>query len=162
MARKKRAKLEEVGPESIVQEIFQSCRDSHSVISKLAHRRLVDVSDRIVRVQALIAEVDELLQDPDQSVDSRGELIIQHEVLVSTAGKLRREGRDETRVILSINRTLLNMPKKLGLIPDRTEIGVKDVTKQMMIEAIKNAPTPEERRELIQAAELFEGISGFL
>lgn len=161
-ALKKRATLEEVGPESIVNETLQKLRDSHSVISQPAHRRLKEVSDRIVRVQELIAEVDEQLQAPDQPLNSRGELIIQHEVLVSLAGKLRAQARDETRVILSINRTLADVPKKLGLIPDRTEIGVKDATKQMMIEAMKNAPTPEKRRELIRAAELFGGIPGFM
>jgi len=161
-ALKKRAKLEEVGPESIVNETLQKLRDSYSVISKPAHRRLKEVSDGIVRVQELIAEVDELLQDPEQSVNSRGELIIQHEVLVSLAGKLRAQARDETRVIISINRTLTDMPKKLGLIYEKKEVGVHDITKEKMIEAIKNAPSSERRRELIRAAELFGGIQGFI
>ena len=161
-ALKKRAKLEEVGPESIVNETLQKLRDSHSVISKPAHRRLEEINQRIARVQEEIADVVEQLRDPGQPLNRRGELIIKCDRLVSLAGKLRAQARDETRVILSINRTLADMPRKLGLIYDKTEVGVHDRTKEAMIEAIKNAPTPEKRRELIRAAELFEGIPGFM
>jgi len=154
-ALKKSAKLEEIESEPIVKDMFQKLRDSHNVISKPAHRRLVEINAQIARVQGQIADVVEQLQDPDQPLNSRGELMIQHEVLVSLAGKLRAQARDETRVILSINRTLADMPKKLGLIYDKTEVGVHDQTKEAMIEAIENAPTPEARKELIRAAELF-------
>jgi len=156
MARKKRAKLEEVGPESIVNETLQKLRDSHSVISKPAHRRLKEVSDRIVRVQGQIADVVEQLQAPEQALNSRGELIIQCDRLVSLGSKLRSEARAETRVIIAINRTLADVPKKLGLIYDEGEVGVHDRTKEAMIEAIENAPTPEARKELIRALELFK------
>jgi len=63
---------------------------------------------------------------------------------------------------MSINRTLADVPKKLGLIYEKKEVGVHDITKEKMIEAIKNAPTPEKRRDLIRAAELFGGIQGFI
>ncbi|MGB5932967.1 MAG: hypothetical protein WBH57_07865 [Anaerolineae bacterium] len=158
MATKKRAKLEEVGPESIVNETLQKLRDSHSVISKPAHRRLKEVSDRIVRVQELIAEVDEQLWDPGQPLNSRGELIIQHEVLVSLAGKLRAQARDETRVIISINRTLTDMPNKLGLIYEKTEVGVHDITREKILEAIRDEKDPERKERLIQSVELWAGI----
>ena len=57
-----------------------------------------------------------------------------------------------------LKRSLLNMPKKLGLIYEKKEVGVHDITKEKMIEAIKNEPDSERRRELIRAAELFAGI----
>jgi len=161
-ALEKRARLEEIESEPIVKDMFQKLRDSHSVISKPAHRRLVEVSDRIVRVQELIADVDEQLRDPGQPLNRRGELVYRRDRLVRLASKLRREARDETRVIISINRTLADMPRKLGLIIDKAQIGFHDQTKEAMIEAIKNAPTPEKRKELIRAAELFEGIPGFI
>jgi len=156
MATKKRGKLEEVGPESIVNETLQKLRDSHSVISKRAHRRLREVSDGIVRVQELIAEVDEQLRDPGQPLNRRGELIYQRDRLVRLASKLRSEARAETRVIISINRTLADMPKKLGLIIDKAQVGYRDETKEAMLKAIENAPTSEARKELIRALELFK------
>jgi len=151
----KRSKLEEIESEPIVKDMFQKCRDSISVISRTAHRRLVEINAQIARVQGQIADVVEQLQDPDQPLNSRGELIIQCDRLVSLAGRLRAQAREETRVILSINRTLLSTPKKLGLIIDKAQIGFHDQTKEAMIEAIENAPTPEARKELIKAAELF-------
>jgi len=57
-----------------------------------------------------------------------------------------------------LKRSLLNMPKKLGLIYEKKEVGVHDITKEKMIEAIKNEPDSERRRELIRATELFAGI----
>ena len=158
MARKKRAKLEEVGPESIVNETLQKLRDSHSVVSKPAHRRFVEINAQIARVQGQIADVVEQLQAPDQPLNSRGELVTQHEVLVSLAGKLRAQARDETRVIISINRTLTDMPRKLGLIYDKTEVGVHDRTKEAIIEVLKNEKDPVKKRGLIEAIELFGGI----
>jgi len=154
-ALEKRAKLDEIEGEVIVREIFQSCRDSIYVVSRAGHRRLEEINQRIARVQEEIADVDEQLRDPGQPLNRRGELIIECDRLVSLAGKLRAQARDETRVILSINRTLADMPRKLGLIYDKTEIGFHDQTKEAMIEAIENAPTPEARKELIKAAELF-------
>jgi len=154
-ALEKRARLEEIESEPIVKGMFQKLRDSHSVISKPAHRRFVEINAQIARVQGQIADVVEQLQAPDQSVNSRAALIIQCDRLVSLGSKLRAQARDETRVIISINRTLTDMPKKLGLIIDKAQIGFHDQTKEAMIEAIKNAPTPEARKELIRAAELF-------
>jgi len=151
----KRSKLEEIESEPIVKDMFQKCRDSISVISRTAHRRLREVSDGIARVQELIADVDEQLRDPGQPLNRRGELVYRRDRLVRLASKLRRDARDETRVIISINRTLLSTPKKLGLIIDKAQIGFHDQTKEAMIEAIENAPTPEARKELIKAAELF-------
>jgi len=69
-ALKKRAKLEEVGPESIVNETLQKLRDSYKVISKPAHRRLEEINQRIARVQEEIADVDEQLRDPGQPLNS--------------------------------------------------------------------------------------------
>lgn len=38
------------------------------------------------------------------------------------------------------------------------EVGVHDITKEKMIEAIKNEKDPERKEKLIQAIELFAGI----
>ena len=118
----------------------------------------MEINAQIARVQGQIADVVEQLQDPEQSVNSRGELIIQCDRLVSLAGKLRAQARDETRVIISINRTLADMPKKLGLIYDKTEVGVHDRTKEAIIEVLKNEKDPVKKRGLIEAIELFGGI----
>ena len=57
-----------------------------------------------------------------------------------------------------LKRSLLSMPKKLGLIYEKKEVGVHDITKEKMIEAIKNEKDPERKEKLIQAIELFAGI----
>jgi|GEM_PF-1158584 len=157
-ALEKRAELAEIEGEVIVREIFQSCRDSIYVVSRAGHRRLEEINQRIARVQEEIADVDEQLRDPGQPLNRRGELVYRRDRLVRLASKLRREARDETRVILSINRTLLNMPKKLGLIYEKKEVGVQDISKERMIEVIKNEKDPERKEKLIQAIELFAGI----
>lgn len=158
-ALEERSKLERIEPEAIVKEIFQTSRDSMTVVSKAAHRRFMEISEEIGRVQEMIAEVDRLLQEPTQSANSRGQLMAEHDRLVSRASKLRRQARDETRVIVSMNKTLMNMPKKLGLILEREDVGLYDDMKETMIEAIKNEPDPDRRKELIEAAELLGGIA---
>lgn len=155
---KKRAELEEIESEPIVKAIFQKSRDSNNVIGQAAHMSLKEINHRIAQVQEQIADVVEQLQDPLQPLNSRGQLIIQHDRLVSLAGKLRAQARDETRVIISINKTLTDMPRKLGLIYEKKEVGVHDITKEKMIQAIKNEKDPERKEELIRAAELFAGI----
>ena len=57
-----------------------------------------------------------------------------------------------------LKRSLLNMPKKLGLIYEKKEVGVHDRTKEAMIEVIKNEQDRERREELIRAAGLFARI----
>ena len=155
-ALEKGAKLDEIEGEVIVREIFQSCRDSIYVVSRPGHRRLEEINQRIARVQEEIADVDEQLRDPGQPLNRRGELIYQRDRLVRLASKLRSEARAETRVIISINRTLADVPKKLGLIIDKAQVGYRDETMEAMLKAIENAPTSEARKELIRALELFK------
>ena len=57
-----------------------------------------------------------------------------------------------------LKRSLLNMPKKSGLIYEKKEVGVHDITKEKMIEAIKNEKDPLKKRELIEAVGLLGGI----
>lgn len=157
-ALEKRAELEEIAPESIVKEIVQKCRDSYNVISKAAHQRFKEINDRIAGVQELIAEVDELLQDPQQSVNSRGQLITQYDRLISLASKLRKEARAETRIILSINKTMIDLPRKLGLLSERKEVGEYDDMAETIIKAAQDEPDRERRKKIIEAVELLAGI----
>jgi len=49
-------------------------------------------------------------------------------------------------------------PRNWDLSMRRKEVGVHDITKEKMIEAIKNEKDPERKEELIRAAELFARI----
>lgn len=153
-----RAELEQIEPGSIGKDTFQRFRDSTNVISQAAHKRFVQINDEIARVGEEIAGVDEQLQEPGLPLSSRGELVLKRNRLVRLASKLRSEARDETRIIISINKALVGMPRKLGFIPERQEVGMYDDTTERMIEAIENQPDPERRKRLIEAAELLAGI----
>jgi len=154
----KRAKQERIESEAIAKDIYQKLRVSNNVVSEAAHRRLNEVSGGIVRVQELIAEVDELLQDPEQSVNSRGQLMAQYDQLVSLASKLRREARAEMELILSINETMIRIPRNLGLLSERKEVDEYDDAAETIAKAIEDAPDPERKKEIIKAAKTLADV----
>ena len=157
-ALKKMAKLEEIEYQPKVKEVFWRSYHSYCAIHTAALRTFKEIDDRIARVQEAMAEIDEHFGDPQLSVDSVVQLITQYDNLLSLAGKLRKQERDQTRVIMSIDQTLLDMPRKLGLVLERREVGADDAVVETIAKAVEDEPDLERKKEIIKAAKTLADV----
>lgn len=158
-ALRKSDELERVEPRPIMREAYQKSRDSTALLAKAAHLGFKQLGDQITQTQELIAKVNQAIESPEPHQDWE-ELISRRHELIELASQLRDEARKETRLIISVNQTRAGMPRKLGLVLDREELGAYggDTLRQQMIDRIENAPDSDTRRQLIKAVELLGGI----
>jgi len=156
----KRGELVQIDPETITRGTYLDAQAALLVQGQHASRRFLVYNDEF---DVLAVELKTLTEEYPDAAKKRKTAITKRRTAVNgeLAGLQNRVIR-EARLILSIVESLTDIPKKLGLIPDRTEVGVHDITKEKMIEAIENAPTSEKRKELIRAAELYGGVTSFI
>lgn len=142
-----------VAPEVITPDIYFNARLAINIQAEKASRRFLVFQDQFDELAAELRVISEEYLTADG--DRREAITARKETIDGDLAGLQTKAIRETRLILSIIETLTDIPKKLGLIIDKAQVGFYDETKQAMIEAIKNAPTAEARKELIRAAELF-------
>ena len=157
-ALKKMAKLEEIEYQPKVKEVFWRSYHSYRAIHRAAHRTFKEIDDRIARGQEAMADIDEHFGDPQLSVDSIVQLITQYDNLLSFSRKLRKQERDQARAIMSINQTLLDLPRKVGLVLERREVGEYDDVAETIAKAVEDAPDLERKKEIIKAAKTLADV----
>lgn len=156
----KHAREELVEPDTIIRDVYQDVRNSNRVIVKDSHKKLEEINEEIRDVQCEIEVVENELSFVPQSDQERregleGERKNLHKLLV----QLRSELRDEKRLAVLVGESYADLPKKLGIVSEKHEVGVTDVTTQKLMKAIEDEPDPTKQKELIHA---FETIARFL
>jgi len=150
----KQGEIVSVVPEVVTPDIYFDARAAIGIQARKASRRFLVFQDRFDGLVAELEAIDEEHRDADE--ERRTEIAERREAVEGELGTLQIKIARETRIILSIVETLTDIPRKLGLIIDKAQIGYRDETMEAMLKAIEDAPTSEARKELIRALELFK------
>jgi len=138
-------------PEEVTPDIYFDARRTIDVQKMKAYKRFLVFHDQFDELSAELRTIGE--EDADE--DRRPTIEERQEAIKGELATLQRQIVRETDLILSIAETLTDIPKKLGLIIDRKELGVYG-TSEVIMKAIEKENDAKKQKEAIKAFEIIE------
>jgi len=142
-----------VVPEVVTPDIYFDARIAIGVQARKTSGRFLIFQDQFDELVRELEALDEELLGADE--ERRTEIVDRRQVIAGDMGTLQVKITREARLILSIVETLTDIPRKLGLIIDRKEVGVYG-TSEVVRKAIEKVKDARKHEEAIRALELVE------